>query len=73
MEKISGNLSMISSLKSKNSITLKKFENVFENRIEGLVWLIRHCWSLGEKVNENSLPDFLDKSAKEFLLNVNII
>lgn len=41
-------------------------------RDEGLTWIIRSIWNLGEKVYENQLPKFLDDKAKQFLLNVQI-
>lgn len=36
----------------------------------GVSWVIEVLWSLGEKINENDLPEFLDSKAKQFLFEV---
>eukprot|EP01017_Pseudomicrothorax_dubius_P044951 TRINITY_DN7682_c0_g1_i2.p1 TRINITY_DN7682_c0_g1~~TRINITY_DN7682_c0_g1_i2.p1 ORF type:complete len:477 (+),score=114.79 TRINITY_DN7682_c0_g1_i2:64-1494(+) len=38
-------------------------------RSQGLSWIIKSLWNLGEKVYEAQLPDFLDSKAKSFLMN----
>lgn len=42
-------------------------------RKTGLVWLIKKCWSLGENITEQNLPDYMDSKAKDFLLMVTFI
>ena len=49
---------------------MKELINFNNFRKEGLGWLIKLCWNLGETINEHALPDFLDVKAKEFLLMV---
>ena len=37
------------------------------NRNDGISWIIRTLWNLGEKIDEKDLPEYLDTKAKEFL------
>ncbi len=39
-----------------------------DSRSGGVTWLIDRLWALGEKVELEQLPEFLDEKAKVFLL-----
>jgi hypothetical protein len=46
-------------------------KNGFDARHEGLVWIIKSLWMLGEDVNINMLPIFLDVKSIDYLFEVN--
>lgn len=41
-----------------------------DSRKEGLSWIIRAIWNLGEDVNMRYLPNFLDEKAIDFLFSI---
>ena len=60
-------------LKEKKDL-INHYHNILlegiDTRKEGLSWVIRAIWDLGEDVNMNYIPNFLDPQAVDFLFNV---
>lgn len=44
-----------------------------DTRKEGLVWVIKAIWNLGQKVVASFIPNFLDEKAISYMYNVNYI
>lgn len=56
--------------KGKIAFLQKLLKTGLDCRNQGLTWIIKGLWTLGEKVYENHLPDFLDSKGKVFVINV---
>lgn len=56
--------------KSKRGLLFEVLSIGLDCRSEGIIWIIEKLWTLGEKVYENHLPQFLDNKAKDFLISV---